>query len=565
MIEIDRIYPSKDSTISQKWTWSLSLVLILPLLVGNVISSEPANAQNISQQQIAAEANILYVDPEGGDDRQGDGSEQSPLKTITQALKLAQPNTVISLNPGTYSEQTGESFPLIIRNSVTIQGTPRAKGYNVIINGNGYFISRTGAGQQVTIAAIKEAKGLTGVTVINTHARGHGLWIESANPAVTNNSFIRNGNTGVSVNGNSAPTIADNYFSRNGGNGLLIYGTSKPKVENNEFENTGFGVSIVQNATAVLRANSFSSNRIGIILEGNSQAVLRNNEITNSSEYGLVAIAQSRVDLGTVAQPGNNIFQGNKKLDIQNATSNSIVAVGTEINGDTEGNIDFRGTTNSELTANQPTELRPLKPLSPLPTTTTAISKPTPQPIPIPESPNRNDNTLPPPRIITSPPPASSSSLPSATQESNELVFTAPPSPSTLPTRAPTVEFHSSTGTSDLAQPNSSTPSLPQPNLQIQPSTLGKSPQNTEISSLSDVLGGTSTVNASTSTNKYRVIVEATNDSQKEQVRSLYPDAFTTIYQGKSMLQVGVFSSENQAENVLQSLEKIGIKGVILN
>ena len=579
MIESDRYLPSKNSKIAQNWAWSLFLVLIFPLAVGNTVFLHSAKAQNTAPQGIATEANILYVDPKGGNDRQGDGSEQSPFKTITQALKIAQPNTVISLNPGTYSEQTGESFPLIMGKSVTIQGTPSAQGYNVIINGSGYFVSRTGAGQQVTIAAIKQAQGLTGVTVINPHNRGHGLWIESASPTVTSNSFIRNGNTGVSVNGNGAPTITDNYFSRNGGNGLLIYDTSKPTVENNEFENTGFGISIVQNAAPILRGNSFSSNRIGIILEGNSQAVLRDNQITNSLEYGLVSIAQSKVDLGTVAQPGNNIFRGNKKLDIQNATNNSIIAVGTEINGDTEGSIDFRGTDNSEITANKPAELPPLrlKPLSPLPDTST-ISRANPQalrgiqapafdpgvsPSPTPELPNSNNNILPPPRIITAPP--SPPSPPSTTNKTNELVFTAPSSQSVQTNPVPAVEFHSSQGTAYIDEPSLSTPSLPQPNPSIQPSTLGESPQNSEISSLSDVLGEVSTANASNRTNEYRVIVEATNDSQKEQVRSLYPDAFPTIYQGKSMLQVGVFSSKNTADIVLQSLEKIGIKGVILN
>ena len=579
MIERDRIcclldnplYYPKDRNISQKWIWSLSLILILPLFWGKIIPSQPANAQITTKQQISSATNILHVDSQNGEDRQGNGSEQSPLKTITQALKLAQPNTVISLSAGTYSEQTGESFPLIIRNSVTIQGTPSAQGYDVIINGSGYFVSPTGAGQQVTIAATKEAKGLTGVTVINPHSRGHGLWIESANPTVTHNTFIRSGNTGLSVNGNSIPTITDNYFSRNGGNGLLIYGTSKPKVENNNFENTGFGVSIMQNAAPILEGNTFNRNRISIILESNARAVLRNNKITNSSEYGLVAIAQSRVDLGTIAQPGNNIFSGNRKLDIQNATSNLIVAVGTEINGNTEGKIDRRGTDNSSI-ATKPTELTSLK-LSPtLSPATTAIVRRASDPLPNPESLNRSDNTLPPPKSVTfhlspssSPSSPSSPPLPVATQTTNELLFPAPPPPSTLTTSSSTVEFSSATETSDLDRSNSSIQSLPQPKVQIQPSTLGTSPQHSEISSLSDVLGGTSTANVSDTTTKYRVIAEAINDSQKEQVRSLYPDAFITIYQSKSMLQVGVFSSQNQAESVVQSLEQIGIKGVILN
>ena len=92
---------------------------------------------------------------------------------------------------------------------------------------------------------------------------------------------------------------------------------------------------------AKITENSFDGNRIGIIFEGNAQGTLRNNEIINSEESGLTAIAQSRVDLGTDTEPGNNIFRSNKKLDIQNATSNEIVAVGTEVQGDTQGSINL--------------------------------------------------------------------------------------------------------------------------------------------------------------------------------------------------------------------------------
>ena len=561
------IYSSTRKIIGTKWIGSLSLLLILPMITGRVILPQPANAQNNLQQQSSAEENILYVDSQQGSDRQGNGSKESPLQTITQALKVAQTNTLIYLNPGTYSEQTGESFPLIIRKSLTIQGSPSSKGHNVIINGSGDFLSPTSAGQQVTIVATREAKRLTGVTAINPHPRGHGLWIESASPIVAKNSFIRSGNTGLSVNGKSNPTIKDNYFSRNGGNGLLIYGTSQPQVENNEFENTGFGVSIVQNAAPTLRGNSFNRNRIGIILEGNARAVLRNNEITNSIESGLVAIAQSKVDLGTVTEPGNNIFRGNKKLDIQNATPNTITAAGTEINNHTEGSIDFRGTTNFPI-ANQPAELKPLKPLPPLPPRKTAISRRSSQSLPTPELVNRNNNVLPAPRTITSSPspqsPSPSLSSPSpATKSTSEFIFTAPPPPSNQSTSSPTVEFRSSAGTTYIDQPKLIVPSAPQYSPQIQPSTLEQSPQNLQISSLSDVLGGTA--NANTNTTKYRVIAETVNDSQKTQVHSLYPDAFPTIYQGKFMLQIGTFSNRNSAENVLQSLERIGVYGVILN
>ena len=289
----------------------IALNIVIPCNIALEVREVKADTPSVSLNK-----NIVYVNPNRGDDSQV-GKELSPLKTITQALKIAPPGSTIKLASGTYSEETGEVFPLIVEDRIILEGNPDNQGYNTIIEGDGYFVSPTGAGQNIAIAALKDAGGIIGVTITNKHSRGHGLWIESASPKVVSNTLTRNGNTGVSVNGNSAPLIEDNYFYNNSGNGLLVYGTSKPEVVNNTFKQTGFGVSLVQDTVTLLKDNQFDSNRIGIILEGNSQAILRDNEVINSLDSGLTAIARSRVDLGTDDESGNNIFRSNRKLDIQ--------------------------------------------------------------------------------------------------------------------------------------------------------------------------------------------------------------------------------------------------------
>ena len=52
----------------------------------------------------------------------------------------------------------------------------------------------------------------------------------------------------------------------------------------------------------------------------------------------------------------------------------------------------------------------------------------------------------------------------------------------------------------------------------------------------------------------FKVVIEAKNDSDRSKVRSLYPDAFPTSYKGRSVWQIGAFSSRDKAENALQSL-----------
>jgi hypothetical protein len=62
----------------------------------------------------------------------------------------------------------------------------------------------------------------------------------------------------------------------------------------------------------------------------------------------------------------------------------------------------------------------------------------------------------------------------------------------------------------------------------------------------------------------YRVMVETTNSNQQTEVRSLYPDAIATQYNGQAMLQVGTFSNRDNAEETLQSLQNLGLKAVII-
>ena len=84
---------------------------------------------------------VLYVNASAGDDQIGDGSQMRPLRTITYALRIAPPNTVIVLAPGIYSAQTGEQFPLQLRPGITVQGTPGPNVAEVVIQGNSAFTS----------------------------------------------------------------------------------------------------------------------------------------------------------------------------------------------------------------------------------------------------------------------------------------------------------------------------------------------------------------------------------------------------------------------------------------
>ncbi|MGF1479443.1 MAG: DUF3747 domain-containing protein [Cyanophyceae cyanobacterium] len=65
------------------------------------------------------------------------------------------------------------------------------------------------------------------------------------------------------------------------------------------------------------------------------------------------------------------------------------------------------------------------------------------------------------------------------------------------------------------------------------------------------------------SSGTFKVLVSASS-SQAPKVRSLYPDAFSTTHNGQAMIQVGVFSSRDRVNVVLQSLDELGLTGLVL-
>ena len=313
-------------------------------------SYAPAMAQipTSDQGQIGAktvsQVNVLFVNPSNGDDK-SNGSESTPLKTMTQALRVASTNTVIRLSQGTYSSQTGEVFPLILKPGVSIQGDSTSKGRGITILGGGDYLSRTFGSKNITIVGANSAE-LTGVTVTNPNPRGYGLWIETSSPVIGENTFTGSTQDGIAVTGDAAPTVRNNYFYRNGANGITITGNSRAFVRSNVFEQTGYGINIAQNASPVVVGNSVQNNRSGILVQASSRPILRNNLIQGSREDGLVALSQAIPDLGSAAEPGGNQFRNNARYDINASTAKqTIVAYGNNLNGDRViGMVDISGT-----------------------------------------------------------------------------------------------------------------------------------------------------------------------------------------------------------------------------
>lgn len=551
--------------------------------LGGSVNSHPVSTTDSASNQ-------LFVNP-AGDSTNANGSQVAPFKTITQALQVAQPNSVIVLASGTYSAESGEKFPLELKPGISIQGNPQSKGQGIIIQGGGTYMSRTFARQNITIIGANNA-AISGVTITNANPRGYGLWIESSSPIVTNNTFTGNNHDGISITGNSSPQIRSNYFYQNGANGMTIYGTSAPEIQENVFEKTGFGINIAQKSAPVIINNRIVQNRSGIVTQASARPILRGNVIEGNTEDGLVAIANSQPDLGTQAQPGKNVFRQNGRYDINTSASKQVlVAFGNQVASDRiSGNLDLSGTvspTQTQIAQNVPSvKTQPLKP---------AIRQPI---VSLPKPPNINSQPI---VAVTNRP----SPIAPTTANSNQGELTAinipvppPDSNSELPTTE-AVEIASIPQGSDKALGSISSSDMPPPptvSEQLIPPPIDRNLPVLESAQIIEaellpVPGGNipvgnsrklpkPSVNRNTATStaggppippthatilgmRYRVVVEADSKSKQDFVRSVVPGAFRTFVNGKVLMQVGAYKERAEADEMLQRVTSQGLRGIL--
>ncbi|MBW4627327.1 MAG: DUF1565 domain-containing protein [Brasilonema octagenarum HA4186-MV1] len=304
--------------------------------IASTVTAQAPSVQDPSVQtppvQAPTTASVIYVNPQTGtDSTSASNSEAAPYKTITYALNQAQPGTVIQLAPGTYNQENGETFPLLIKQGVTLRGDESTKGQGVLITGSGVYISPTFARQNMTIRADKDST-ITGVTVTNPQQRGTGIWVESTNPIITNSTFTNSVRDGVFVTGQGNPKIENNVFVQNKGNGISVAKSATGEIRNNLFQDTGFGLAIGGTSTPLVEGNQIIGNQDGLFISESAKPVLRKNVIQKNKRDGIIVIMNASPDLGTAESPGGNLIRSNTAHDVNNSKGkNTIVAVGNDI------------------------------------------------------------------------------------------------------------------------------------------------------------------------------------------------------------------------------------------
>lgn len=515
----------------------------------------------------------IFVDAANGSDTRGDGSRNNPFKTITYAIQRAEAGSVIQLFPGVYSEESGETFPIRLKAGLTLRGDESTLGEGYLITGGGTYMSPTLGRQNVALLAETGAE-VRGVTLRNQGRRGYALWVESASPRILNNSFVGSIHDGIFIAGAANPWVEGNRFYKNGANGISVLGTSQPTIINNLFQETGFGLTIDQRSAPIVRNNRILQNRTGVIVGGSSRPILRNNLIAQNLETGLTAITTAQPDLGTATDPGNNIFEGNGQYDIHNATRGlRLNANGNQLRGQVKGDLDLSGqTTVAALPDSAPRPIAPgtlALPSAPAQPATPRDPRPaaeTPSTLPVVTVPQSTD---PSPvaslsgsggRVLPNVPAQPADTQPQA-QEFVAVPFTpdgstapaqpvgpAPAAPVPRPPSAPLTDI------TTLLPPPARRPSTGIPTTPSAPTTTPVAPPVVAV--------GNDSVSPTRTATQFRVLVTPKSSDDLNRLRQLIPDAVETVFNGRTVLQAGLYDSRSQAQSVLDQLLDAGFEAV---
>jgi parallel beta-helix repeat protein len=310
-----------------------------------LLAQEPSSTQ---VAQVPLGGTVLYVNPAAGRDEAGAGNQAVPFRTATYALQQAQPGTVVKLERGSYTQQTGEVFPLSIPAGVTLVGEEETKGQTVALIGGGVFISPTFARQNATILAGNDTE-IRGIAVTDPYVRGTGIWIESTNPRIKNCTFTNSHREGIFITGAGNPRIEKNVFSQNGGNGISTASNARGEIHDNLFQNTGFGLAIGGNSSPLVTDNQIIQNTDGIYINDSARPILRGNLIENNKRDGIVATIKAQPDLGNSESYGNNTIRNNKQYDLNNGTGGTLYSVGNRLDvSRVKGNVEFVASSSTD-------------------------------------------------------------------------------------------------------------------------------------------------------------------------------------------------------------------------
>ncbi|MCK4696011.1 MAG: right-handed parallel beta-helix repeat-containing protein, partial [Candidatus Cloacimonetes bacterium] len=300
----------------------------------------------------------LYVDAMNGNNATGDGFSGNPWQTITYALsQISNSSHTVYVAAGTYDTSLGETFPVLMKDSVSLVGVGMdlsivdAGGNNRVISCVGIVDPSTkvqgftlkgggnvdqGAGLFISAGSVLEIvdNRITGNSNISYAGKGGGIYVENSSPSILNNTITGNSaGPQFAVAGgiytlNSFSLIQNNTISGNTGTGIYVVAAS-PLIHANIIKwNTLTTLYDGKDGSGLYVSGSSSSPRIsqnviannakeGIECETSANPVIINNTISENSDNGIY------ISLSVPDSIFNNILSLNSEYGIYENGSSS--------------------------------------------------------------------------------------------------------------------------------------------------------------------------------------------------------------------------------------------------
>lgn len=295
-----------------------------------------------------------YVTP-GGDDANA-GTQASPKRTISGALRVVSANGRVNVAAGTYTSPASDP-PLTIRNPVTIVGpnatinpngtTPRVA--EAIINGNV---------QWVIDAANVTIEGLTFSGIANSVVIGNSERNTAQTVRIARNRFINITNTSIGIglsNGIGTDwTITENLADGSTGNQWFVNASRyrNLSVTKNVIRNGANGVLVLGDSSAISTKATISENTIDTMRLIGVQVAFYVNDVTVSNNIITKANTDNVADRGAIRLygtelrgpvriAGNTISSSRNAIavrDTENLTGKDVLVTCNLITGGTGSN-----------------------------------------------------------------------------------------------------------------------------------------------------------------------------------------------------------------------------------
>ncbi|MBU2461578.1 DUF1565 domain-containing protein, partial [bacterium] len=206
-----------------------------------------------------ANADTKYVDINTGSDG-NTGTQASPFKTITHALKSVAKGDTILVAAGTYSASNGETFPIEL---------PQIFYFDISLIGDSPTNTIIDAGGVAGKNCIQDNYGATNFSITGFTIKGakryemggYGIHFSSGSHTIRNNIIIDNTN-GIYLAGNG--TIANNSIDSNDTDGIACNNMPNVTIKNNIITNNGnYGVADYYHGSVTIDYNDVWNNTNG--------------------------------------------------------------------------------------------------------------------------------------------------------------------------------------------------------------------------------------------------------------------------------------------------------------